>query len=314
MFGFPHTGFKRVRLTAIYLGALSLIALGNLSAFWIVTRMAGEFSDSAPLINISGRQRMLSQKLAKEALLLAGTQDPEIATALARKLEHTSRHWEGVHKLLLNGWGQAKGDEELSANTLALLTEIDRHLKTARDQVLAISSMSPEKRAELRAGSEPITIILTACDFFLRDMDRAVSIYEKQAQLRVAKLKSTETAILVAGLALLLLEALLIFRPMFHRIRRSFEELKRLNDKLKREIDVREHEEHNRRKAEAEREVLRGLVPICANCKKIRDHQGHWQPMETYIEKRSEAQFSHGLCDCCLGELYPDSPSALRNC
>jgi two-component system sensor histidine kinase DegS len=311
---FSHMGFKRIRLTAIYLGALSLIALGNLAAFWIVTQVAGEFADSGPLINISGRQRMLSQKLAKEALLLAGTQNAETAKTLSLELEHTSRHWEGVHKQLLNGWGQANDDAELRSNTQTLLTAIDRHLKSARDQVLAIRRLGPEERAALDSGSEPIRIILTACDFFLRDMDRAVSIYEKQAQLRVARMKSTETAILVAALALLLLEALLIFRPMFHRIARSFEELQRLNKQLNREIAVREHEEQARRKAEAEREVLRGLVPICANCKKIRDPQGQWQPLETYIEKRSEAQFSHGLCDCCRYELYPDSATAQRNC
>jgi len=46
-------------------------------------------------------------------------------------------------------------------------------------------------------------------------------------------------------------------------------------------------------------QLLRGLLPICAACKKIRDKDGHWQPLESYISARSQAQFSHGLCPDC---------------
>jgi sigma-B regulation protein RsbU (phosphoserine phosphatase) len=44
---------------------------------------------------------------------------------------------------------------------------------------------------------------------------------------------------------------------------------------------------------------LEGLLPICSYCKRIRDESGHWDPLEVYIEKRSEAQFSHGICSDC---------------
>jgi AmiR/NasT family two-component response regulator len=52
--------------------------------------------------------------------------------------------------------------------------------------------------------------------------------------------------------------------------------------------------------------LLSGLLPICASCKRIRDDDGHWQPIESYIRDRSEARFSHGLCTDCAQELYPD--------
>lgn len=51
---------------------------------------------------------------------------------------------------------------------------------------------------------------------------------------------------------------------------------------------------------------LRGLLPICANCKKIRDDQGYWTHVEAYIEKHSDAQFSHGICPGCVKKLYPE--------
>lgn len=52
--------------------------------------------------------------------------------------------------------------------------------------------------------------------------------------------------------------------------------------------------------------TLRGLLPICANCKKIRDDQGYWKQIEVYIENHSEALFSHGLCPECAEALYAD--------
>ena len=59
-------------------------------------------------------------------------------------------------------------------------------------------------------------------------------------------------------------------------------------------------------KALAEIRTLQGVLPICQHCKKIRDDKGSWNRLETYISKHSEAVFSHGICDKCLKELYPD--------
>jgi PAS domain S-box-containing protein len=75
-----------------------------------------------------------------------------------------------------------------------------------------------------------------------------------------------------------------------------------------------------RKKAEAERErlitelqdaladvkLLSGLVPICASCKKIRDDQGYWTQIESYIQDRSDAKFSHSICPDCAAKLYPN--------
>ena len=52
--------------------------------------------------------------------------------------------------------------------------------------------------------------------------------------------------------------------------------------------------------------TLKGLIPMCASCKKIRDDEGYWQQVETYIMERSEAEFSHGLCPDCLKKHYPE--------
>ena len=58
--------------------------------------------------------------------------------------------------------------------------------------------------------------------------------------------------------------------------------------------------------------TLRGLLPICASCKKIRDDQGYWQKVESYLAEHTNAEFTHGLCPDCLGELYPAHPHEKR--
>lgn len=58
-------------------------------------------------------------------------------------------------------------------------------------------------------------------------------------------------------------------------------------------------------KAAAEIKTLRGIIPICASCKKVRDDEGAWQQVEAYLREHSEAEFSHGICPDCLAKMYP---------
>ena len=53
---------------------------------------------------------------------------------------------------------------------------------------------------------------------------------------------------------------------------------------------------------------VRGLIPICSSCKKIRNESQEWVVLEKYIQDRSDAKFSHGLCPECMKTLYPDYP------
>lgn len=60
------------------------------------------------------------------------------------------------------------------------------------------------------------------------------------------------------------------------------------------------------KKAMEEIRALRGIIPICAKCKKIRDDHGFWEQVEEYVAKRSGAIFSHSVCPECARELYGD--------
>ncbi len=73
-----------------------------------------------------------------------------------------------------------------------------------------------------------------------------------------------------------------------------------------RNITARKQAEEALQKARDEVQTLQGILPICSNCKKIRDDKGHWNQVEVYVRDHTEADFSHGICPECAKKLYPD--------
>ncbi len=68
----------------------------------------------------------------------------------------------------------------------------------------------------------------------------------------------------------------------------------------------REHLIETLQDALSQVKTLSGLLPICANCKKIRDDSGYWQQLEVYLSEHTEAGFTHGICPDCMKKLYPE--------
>ena len=82
---------------------------------------------------------------------------------------------------------------------------------------------------------------------------------------------------------------------------------------ISREINEIKQAEEQREKIIAELQealdkikTLKGLIPICASCKKIRDDQGYWNNVESYIKSHAEVEFTHGICPDCMKKLYPN--------
>ena len=57
---------------------------------------------------------------------------------------------------------------------------------------------------------------------------------------------------------------------------------------------------------------LRGMVPICASCKRVRDDRGYWEQIEAYLIRRTKLEFSHGICPECFKKIYPRRPGTLN--
>jgi len=85
----------------------------------------------------------------------------------------------------------------------------------------------------------------------------------------------------------------------FYGIAKDISERKKKEEALKELIS-------SLQKAIEEIKTLKGIVPICCHCKKIRDDEGYWEQVEAYVSKHTEAQFSHGICPDCIKKLYPE--------
>jgi len=85
----------------------------------------------------------------------------------------------------------------------------------------------------------------------------------------------------------------------YQGIIRDITERKRMEEEREKLIDELQE-------ALANIKTLRGLLPICSYCKKIRDDKGYWNQIESYIRDHSGAEFTHGMCPECLKKLYPD--------
>lgn len=72
-----------------------------------------------------------------------------------------------------------------------------------------------------------------------------------------------------------------------------------------RSIEVLKEKTLSLERALSEIRTLKGIIPICAYCKGIRDDQGSWKRLEVYISEHSDAEFSHGICDTCLRKHFP---------
>jgi hypothetical protein len=70
-------------------------------------------------------------------------------------------------------------------------------------------------------------------------------------------------------------------------------------------LPVKEHETSRGRLSQVK--TLSGLIPICASCKKIRDDEGDWHRIEEYVEKHTNAEFTHGLCPECVDKLLKEA-------
>jgi Na+/melibiose symporter-like transporter len=97
------------------------------------------------------------------------------------------------------------------------------------------------------------------------------------------------------------------------RLRAQKEELQRSHESIKTEMEERKRVQNQKdvlimelQEALGKIKTLKGMLPICASCKKIRDDRGYWNQIESYIRAHSEAEFTHGICPDCMKQLYPE--------
>jgi signal transduction histidine kinase/DNA-binding response OmpR family regulator len=217
-------------LTRLYVAALSAVALLSVGGqFLIQTRLERQSAD-ATIVNIAGRQRMISQRLAKCALSVAAAPTAAERVKRATEIRELLPLWRRCHQ------GLQKGDAALEIpfvddpQAATMFREIDPSFQVIYD---GASDVLTELDANRPVSRRAVDAILAREAEFLHGMDRIVSYYEMEAQKRVTRLGRVESILLALTLTVLLCEGALVFRPATRRSREAFAALRRTHEELR---------------------------------------------------------------------------------
>lgn len=214
--------FKKLR--RMYLFALLTIAVTVLlSQFLIQYNLKSQLSDSR-IINTSGKQRMLSQKLTKEVLILNFASDTTKTPQAIKRIKEAINLWEFNHYALQNGNDSLGFPKEKNQ----ILSKLFLDIKPKFEQInhaarLFITNIEHHKNQ--KENQKIIQIILENEPVFLTKMNKIVSEYDKEALEKVTIQRKTEFALLIFTLLVLFLEYLFIFKPTDKRIEKLISNL-----------------------------------------------------------------------------------------
>lgn len=196
----------------MYLFAFITIAITViLSQILIQYNLHSQLSDSR-IINISGKQRMLSQKLTKEVLIINATTDSLQKAKRLLTLSATISQWKFNHNALVNG-NDSLGFPKVKNPKIA---QLFKELQPDFDTIIRATTLFLENKKKLKNESENqklVETILRNETVFLSKMNQIVSEFDLEALEKVNLQRKTEYAILLFTLLVLLIEFLYIFKP-----------------------------------------------------------------------------------------------------
>lgn len=214
-------------MTFRYVFALLLIALLSTAAFVSLRTVIATEETASTIVNISGRQRMLSQRIVMFAQRLAAIADVAQRDALRREIRAAVDLMERSHTALLSG-DAAIGVPPLRSPALrAMYTNppgsVDEGLRAfiarAREWIeLPDTTLAPNHPALMH-------LVLDAQDRLLAPLDAAVQQHELESRQQVTRIATLETMVYMATLMVLGLAGILVFRPMVQRVRADFERI-----------------------------------------------------------------------------------------
>ena len=220
-------------LTARYALALALVASALIATHVLESRRLAETADDARTINVSGMQRMLSQRIALLARELSLTVDPVTAELLADKLEAAIGTMRRNHAELSVGWRERAARGEAAYEALVgesgLAGKVERYTDAANTLLERYRGGDARRTRDVDIADR---LAMIARNGFLAELDAVVRRHERESVDKAAELKRLETFSMSAGLALLALEALFIFRPMIRRVTSAVGSLERANRSL----------------------------------------------------------------------------------
>lgn len=227
------------RLTRLYICALSLVAGLTVVGQLLVQQQLQRQTSDSHIVNIAGRQRMLSQKLLKTALQFSVASDFETPTQLADNLRGTLAEWKANHALLRQGDPRSSMPANNSDRIGEMFVQLEPKFQAISKAAERLADSSWGKQNSDALDSRQATLLretqaamLRSDQAYLSGMDSIVYQYALEARQRVESLQRVEHWLLLATLAVLLAEGVFIFRPTAKRIGATEEELRRSSQQL----------------------------------------------------------------------------------
>lgn len=223
-----------VKLSRLYIIALSTIAFSVIISQILIRKHLNDQQDDSSVINVAGRQRMLSQKLTKEILSISIEPNLENRLQLKDNLKQTLFLWELSHNGLLNGNDSLGLPGRNSEEVSKLFKELDPYFMSLRNGAYAIIEKvehNPSTRDDTLFDS--IKEIKENESIFLKKMDQIVNQYDLEANEKVSKLGRLELFLMGLTLLILLLELIFIFWPTAKVVKKNLSELMLAEKKAK---------------------------------------------------------------------------------
>lgn len=222
------------KLIISYAIALTLIGIFTIGSQWLVQVSLSNQESDARLINLAGRQRMLSQKISKISLLMIYKHEAKQLTEIDTLL----KMWTNTHEKL-------KIAPQNSTELKKMYADISPFLEDITYNVMALKVVHQyEKNIDTLKIQKNIENILTNEPKFLELMNNITFQLDKEASLRLQTVKRTEWIMMGITLLLLFLEALLIFRPTtkaiskyLHKIEESNQQLEASEEELRQNVE-----------------------------------------------------------------------------
>lgn len=231
-----HTAAKPKRawfnLGAVYILALSLIAVMSIATFLVMTTLISYNEQAATLINVSGKQRMLSQRIALYSHELERVSLEE-RSDVRQELRNMLDEFKASHDDMIHGNAERNLQPLRSKTVRQILYEAPYQLdKKLHDYIARVETILAIAGDDL-ARSDFQTISPSEATQLLQILDRVVKTHENESRDSIAILHIIEKVILSSVLFVLLMEALFLFRPLVKQIKRKTQALENEQERLK---------------------------------------------------------------------------------
>ncbi len=213
------------RLRRLYIIALGAIAISLIASQILIRKYLKDQENDSQLVNVAGRQRMLSQKLNKEVLLLSHTQSPEATQALSDTIQNTLNRWETAHQTLQLGDESQGFHVENSPEVTKMFEQINPEFEEVADAARNFLFLKSSNSEDSTAIASQLRIIESNANSFLIKMDEIVNQYDHEAKEKVSSLQRLELLITLFTLLVLVGEFLIIFWPSAKAMKASIQEL-----------------------------------------------------------------------------------------